>query len=284
MEEIRPALLRNSLGTVSKTKATDHLHELERVGVELRASVLARENAARLATGYDDLVVVLMEPSDRAEWVEYDGMKASSKALQLIDETLKLAFAGQRRIDNTIILDRWPFRSAEIQEREAEEKRNHNNEKARKGFESALAELRPKVILICQCRAAAPDGRPSDQWSSSISKAGDHDIIELSNGHRCFCVYSFHPMYFAYIDGAHESLKRVLSEYLFDATFVIAANLLTGCELTGFGLGSLRDCARHGPIPIICDNCVLWSYQWTSERDCCSDELWALDENVRLNC
>jgi hypothetical protein len=88
VEEIRPALLRNSLGTVSKMKATDHLHELERVGVELCASVLVCENAARLATGYDDLVVVLLEPSDRAEWVEYDGMKASSKALQLTDETL----------------------------------------------------------------------------------------------------------------------------------------------------------------------------------------------------
>jgi hypothetical protein len=262
----------------------NHLHRLDRVGEELDASQLARKNAARLATGYDDLVVVLMEPSDRAECVEYDGMESSSKALQLVDETLRLAFLGRRAVDNTIILDRWPFRSAEIQKQEAEEERNNNNEKARKGFESTLPELRAKVILICQCRVTAPNGRPSNQWSSSISKAGDYNIIELGNGHRCFYVYSFHPMYFEYIDGDNEPLKRVLLEYLFDATFVIAANLLTGRKLNGFGLSNLRDCARHGPIHIICGNFVLWSYQWTSEKDCCSDELWALFENVRLTC
>lgn len=75
-KEIRPTLLQNSLCTVSKTKATDHLHELDRVGVELHVSLMARKNAARLATGYEDLVVVLIEPSDRAEWDEYDEMKA----------------------------------------------------------------------------------------------------------------------------------------------------------------------------------------------------------------
>ena len=48
-------------------------------------------------------------------------MKASSKVLQLIDESLKLASADRRGINNTIILDRWGFRSAEILDREAEE-------------------------------------------------------------------------------------------------------------------------------------------------------------------
>ncbi|KAF2181275.1 hypothetical protein K469DRAFT_261621 [Zopfia rhizophila CBS 207.26] len=279
-KEIRPALLRNSLGTVGKTKATIHLHELDRVGQELQASLMARENATRLATGYDDLVVVLLEPSDKAEWDKYDEMIASSKALQLVDETLKLAFAGQRGVDNTIILDRRPFRSAEIQNNENKEERKQNNQIAYRGFEATLAKLRPKVILICQCQDTAPDGRPSDQWSSSISKAGDHDLINLGNGHRCFCVYSFHPMYFEYIDGNDEPLKRVLSEYLFDATFVIAANLLVGRELFGFGLTNLKDCARHGPVPIICRNSTIWSYQWMTEKDCCSDDLWALCENA----
>jgi hypothetical protein len=278
--EIRPALLRNSLGTMGNTKATVHLHELDRVGLELHASLVARKNAARLATGYEDLVVVLLEPSDKAERDQYDVMKASSKALELVDGTMALAFAGQRGVDNTIILDRRPFRSAEIQKNEGREEWKRNNQRAYQGFEATLAKLRPKVILLCQCQDTDPDGRLCDQWSSSISKAGDYDIITLSNGHRCFCVYSFHPMYFEYINGGKEPLKRVLSEYLFDATFVVAANLLAGRELFGFGLANLRDCARHGPIPIICGNGAIWSYRWTTEKDCCSEEVWALVEAV----
>jgi hypothetical protein len=61
---------------VSKTKTTNHLHELDRVGVELHVSLMARKNAARLATSYEDLVVVLIEPSNRAEWDKYNEMKA----------------------------------------------------------------------------------------------------------------------------------------------------------------------------------------------------------------
>ena len=45
--------------------------------IEHCARGTALENTVRLATGYDDLVVVLREPSDRAEWDEYDEMKAS---------------------------------------------------------------------------------------------------------------------------------------------------------------------------------------------------------------
>jgi hypothetical protein len=127
LEEIRPALLQNAHGIRGHKMATIHLQELDRVGLELGASPLARKNAAILATGYDDVVVVLLEPSDKAERVQYDVMKASSTALKLVDETLALAFAGQRGVDNTIILDRRPFRSAEIQNREDKETQKRNN-------------------------------------------------------------------------------------------------------------------------------------------------------------
>jgi hypothetical protein len=225
--------------------------------------------------------VVLLEPSDKAERVQYDVMKASSEALQRVDETLALASAGQRGVNNTIILDRRPFRSAEIQDREDEDARKRNNQKDYQGFEAILAKLRPKVIVLCQCKEIATYEQLSNRWSSSTSKAGDHDIVQLSNGHECFRVYSFHPMRFhRYIKGKDEPLKRVLLEYLFDATLVAAANLLAGRELFGFGLSNLRDCARHGPIVIISGTNAIWSYQWTTKQDCCSKELWTFFEDV----
>lgn len=57
-----------------------------------------------------------------------------------------------------------------------------------------------------------------------------------------------HFIHFHYINDEEKPLQRVLSEYLYDATFVVAANLLAGHEISGFGLSNLRDCAQHGPI------------------------------------
>ncbi|KAF2727139.1 hypothetical protein EJ04DRAFT_451938, partial [Polyplosphaeria fusca] len=233
------------------------------------------------ATGYGDLVVVLLEPSDKAERVEYHEMKASSTALQLVDETLTVAFAGQRDVDDTIILDRRPFRSAEIQDHEDEGTRKRNNQKAYHGFEAILAKLRPKVIVLCQCQDTVPHGELSDQWPSSISKAGRYDIVQLSNGHKCFQVNSFHPMYLQYLDGEEKPLKRLLSEYLFNATFVIAANRLAGRQLCGFGLWNLRNCAQHGPTLEVSETNDIWcSYPWVSERDFCVEEVLECLENV----
>ena len=95
-------------------RTTVHLQELHKTGLKLGASLLARENAKDLATGCSDLIVVLLEPSDKAEKDCYSAMKASSRALQLVDEVLVISFAGQRNVKNTIILDRRPFRTAEI--------------------------------------------------------------------------------------------------------------------------------------------------------------------------
>jgi hypothetical protein len=145
-----------------------------------------------------------------------------------------------------------------------------------------MAMLRPKVIVVCQCQDTVPDGQLSDNWSSSISKSGNYDIVQLGNGHECFRVCSFHPMYFHYIKDEEKPLQRVLSEYLYDATFVVAANLLAGREISGFGLSNLRDCAQHGPIGKMSAVGVILTYQWINEETCCSDELWALIEDVGM--
>lgn len=140
--------------------------------------------------------------------------------------------------------------------------------------------LRPKVILLCQCLNTGTHGEASDTWSSSFRQAADYDIVLLRNGHSCFRVKSFHPMYFRYIDGDEQPLKRVLSEYLFDTTFVIAANLLAGRELSGFGLLNLKESARHGPVISVSQAGVVVSYRYVSERSCCSEQLWAFFEEV----
>ncbi|KAF2747722.1 hypothetical protein M011DRAFT_458162 [Sporormia fimetaria CBS 119925] len=285
LRDIRPALLRNAVGTMGYHITHDHLQELKDLGDELGASAFAYRNSAILASGYDDLVVVLREPTDDADRVCYLGhpMKDSCRTLGLLDETLELAFAGQRNVENTIILDRRLFRSNIIRASEDLETRKRNDQTAYRGFEAVLAKLRPKVVVVCQCRPPIPDRQQADQWKSSTKRAGEYDIVCLPNGHECFRVYSYHPMYFQRIDASKRPLRRVLAEYMFDATFVLAANLLAGQELSGSGLLNLRVSAMYGPKVLLSSayrNGYAFSYQWTTGKDCTSKEvlekLWAL--------
>lgn len=89
LEDIRPALLQNALGIKSSEMTTFHLQELDKTGLELGASLLARENAKNLATGYSDLIVVLLEPSDKAEKDCYSAMKASSIGRRNVSNILR---------------------------------------------------------------------------------------------------------------------------------------------------------------------------------------------------
>ena len=111
LEDIRPGLLELAVGSHGDETITTHLDPLRKLGSTLIATEYARKNAERLATGYRDLVVVLLEPTDKAEDVPYDEMFQQSTALQYVDASLDLAFSGQRCVGNTIILDIRPYRS-----------------------------------------------------------------------------------------------------------------------------------------------------------------------------
>jgi hypothetical protein len=250
IEDIPQALDRHSVGVVGKGGTTTHLQVLDRVGALLQATDRARENAARLATGYDDLVVVLMAPSNSAEWVSYDEMKSRSPSLRLVDETLQLAFEGQRDLENTIILHRWPFRSDEIRGSETDSDRHRNNKIASIGSEVTLAHLRPKVILVCQCGMAGLEtGEADEEWTCSLAKAGNHDLFALGRKYVCFRVRSFHPMHTEYTRGIKVASQQAFRRHLFEATFFVAANLLAGRSFAGNGIFHLQSCASGKPKP-----------------------------------
>jgi hypothetical protein len=180
---------------------------------ETRGQQYCAGQRKKLAEGFDDLVVILQEPSDPAEDTPYEKMVAASPTLQALEETLQLAFRGKRCLDDTIMLDRRPFRSARIRCKDGERERQQNDIAAHQGFEAVMACLCPKVILICQCEIETPVDRCySATLSSSIPQAGEYFIQEWPNKHRSLCVYSFHPMYFLYMGSKRNTVKRVLSK------------------------------------------------------------------------
>lgn len=112
-EDTFPALRRCVVSSRGE-KTTCHLGLLDQLADRLNVTEYARENAKRLATGYQDLIVVLLEPTDKAEDVGYIPMFNASNTLRFLDMSLRHAFDWKRCVDNTIVLDIRSFRSDRI--------------------------------------------------------------------------------------------------------------------------------------------------------------------------
>ncbi|KAL4937321.1 hypothetical protein BDV06DRAFT_227045 [Aspergillus oleicola] len=287
LDEIYPALLnlRRPTLPVNAKITHNHLKPLERLAQELNVGDQALKNAYQLGTGYGDLAVVLLEPSDKADSHCFDAMFEASSALKAVDLSLRHAFAGQRDIRNTIVLDIRAFRSDLIRRRAmGASERFAADELAYTAFEEILCHLKPDVILACQCQTNTDEvrNRFARQVCSSIDKSTDITLLRLpGTQHDSVLVKNFHPMYLEYMfedkapNGSNNTIvaKAVMWEYLFDAGFIIASNALDGRRITGSGLYNLRASARNGPILIVTQGGPRMSYQWLDESDVASPEL-----------
>jgi hypothetical protein len=74
-------------------------------------------------------------------------------------------------------------------------------------------------------------------------------------------------MYF--VQNEKKPLEKGLSEYLFDTSIVLAANLLAGREFSGFDMFDLSECLIHGPTSQPYRGGIRASYtsylQWTND-------------------
>lgn len=116
LEDIRPSLLklRCPLKPIYEDIAINHLRILDYLVQDLRVCSNGLLNIRRLAKGYKDLAVVLIEPTNKAKRVPYIEMLATSLTLLYVNETLQFASGSERNIENTIILDVWAFWSNSI--------------------------------------------------------------------------------------------------------------------------------------------------------------------------
>ncbi|KAL3460009.1 hypothetical protein BJX64DRAFT_290659 [Aspergillus heterothallicus] len=272
IKEIYPALLNLRLAALSpNTEISDnHLGPLTPLAQDLQVGPQALDNAWRLGTGYKDLAVVLLEPSDKAESHYFEEMVKASRALRTVDETLCHASTGHRDIENTIILDIRAFRSDLIRKEQSTVRRLEDDEKAYGAFDKILHRLQPECILVCQCQTNTDDVKNSfaRQICSSVGRATDLGVFSLPRtGHEVLLVKSFHPMYLEYKrnDPDDSRTKAVMREYLFDATFIVALNALLGRKITGHGLRNLRSCAKNGRAIKFREAGVSISWRWVDE-------------------
>lgn len=76
-----------------------HLGILDDPAQELKISLNYQQNARRLVTGYEDLVVVLIEPTDKVKEVFYEEILATSETLLRVSETIQFASGGQGNME-----------------------------------------------------------------------------------------------------------------------------------------------------------------------------------------
>jgi len=157
---------------------------------------MALQNTEYAGRGYDDLAIVLIEPSDREDWISHDDIMADKdhpSTMRYLDNSLQLAFRGKRDFRNTIVLDARPFRSRKIKKGEAEYKRKENNAAAYAALEDSLDILRPKIIVVCNCDHGFVEDGLSPYLCTSVERVGEIEFVQLPNKHQCIKVSSFHP-------------------------------------------------------------------------------------------
>lgn len=184
LRDIRPALLRCAVGSRGNSITYEHLPPLRKLATGLGATQYAKKNAELLATGYEDLVVILLEPSDKAEDVSYDEMFHASTALKDPNGSLLLAFYGQCSVENTIVLDIRPFRSKRIRMRQEEEERNKDDAQAYVGVKEVLALLHPEVLLACQCQTPDEQEDLLTWLCSSVRESGTIQALAIPNADK----------------------------------------------------------------------------------------------------
>lgn len=181
-----------------------HLTPLELLGDVFGVSKQVVENAECLASGRPDLVVLLLEPSNKADYVSYEDEK-ERPTLIFVDEYLRKFGTN---IDETIVLDMRPFRPKVqrcLEFQKSEKLCLQNDEMAYACTGGILAILQPKVILVCQCQTGNANEEFARILCSSTGRDGLNgkvkDVSLLINGslpYKPTVVYSFHPMWALY--------------------------------------------------------------------------------------
>lgn len=248
--QVRPELQKCSSRSPCPPISDIHVKHLDALARKLgfRSHDPALQNARSLATGSTDLVVLLLEPSDKEATSTYDDMalKDYPRTIQILDASLKGAFNQVRGIHNTIILDTRSLRFRGPRQSEMQEIRDERDADAYGTLNDMLSVIRPKVIVVCQCEKdddALNPRRHSDLGlpeilCSSVGKSGRMKYWQSQVDHECVIVYSYHPMYIE--RGGKDAPYAIPRRLLFDANLVQAANALIGREMAGEGMDILQ--------------------------------------------
>lgn len=118
-EDTFPALQRCSVASVG-TITSRYLAPLQELADDLDVSNMTRQNTEYASRGFDDLAIVLLEPSDREDRHSHDEILTNNNypsAVRRLDESSRLAFHGKRNFWNIIVLDVRPVQSRSIQKK-----------------------------------------------------------------------------------------------------------------------------------------------------------------------
>lgn len=215
-----------------------HFELLNILAESFEAGSVAKKNALRLAFGYRDLAVLLQEPGDGED--EFDHQESLPLTIEFIDDQLK-EVSKMRIWQNTCLLDIRAFRSRVIRQTETKEMREDKDNMAYCTTEKILEEMKPKVLVVCQCETAKVEHKFAQSMSSSITKCGHISTHKFHDGSEAIVIYSLHPMYALKYSHDLDPMVGRLRRAMIKFTFLQAFTILGGGLIHGPGESKLRD-------------------------------------------
>ncbi|KIW40880.1 uncharacterized protein PV06_06493 [Exophiala oligosperma] len=201
-------------------------------------------NAEILATGFRDMIVILTEPTDKADTLPFEPMMEGSRTIRSLDRALQWASKGQRSVQNTIILDGRLLRSRAFQQRESRSLRRHRDSQGFGVIDDICKLVEPSVVLVCNCcRFETLNSRTTDLLVSRIPEAGNIEMLTWPSGAQGSIVKSFHP---EFIYKCEQPDQRALRESLWKLTIATATNIILKSNLRGSGISKLRSTVLRG--------------------------------------
>lgn len=157
------------------------LQLLKNFGIKEGCSQHERDQACRLAKGYNDIVVLLDSPARSQVYnMEFRDFVSKSPTLSAVDALIKFTTNGARDINNVTVLDALSFKPG-----------GHGNtggpsvEKCHRLLGEMLRTKDPRIIISCY------QGKSKDPYVESILSADERRLIAKAGS--TLVVRSLHP-------------------------------------------------------------------------------------------
>ncbi|KAF4582173.1 hypothetical protein GQ602_006797 [Ophiocordyceps camponoti-floridani] len=250
--EILPALQSCSVATIGQ-RTHDHSPPLIELSRKLKSTAMARRNMLYAGNGFSDLVILLCSPGSREEFTPLEEIMEDESVpctMRTLDKSLRFAFCGRRDLETTVVLHARPFRGKRVRDSESDEERKKNDRRAVEALLKALDILKPRVVVVCNLETETVSRGLPQELCSTARDAGKVELLRLRNGHECLKVSSLHPLYgVATTILPHGRGLRMMRDFLFDASLIVAANALIGRTVIGSGISSLEESSRDSLPP-----------------------------------
>lgn len=177
---------------MESSRSDTYLTTMKQLAAKLGIHEAAIDFSLALASGGGDLLVVLLEPLEYFHATSLESGVRASHTLREVDRLLRESSDNQRDIYNTCVLDVRLFFSAQRRQKTDINQLKAKEAQSHAAFERIVFEMRPKVIISCQCGTSNAASKFVRNLSSKLPPPSDRTYVAM-HGQRTPIYRAFHP-------------------------------------------------------------------------------------------